>query len=98
MNVEAIEHEDGSLQVLLDAKPLTCPVCGNQRYHERGFVLNTRGSEFLGVAWVDDKASNFICTRCGYMFCSSSRKRGESRLGDPPDLPLVDRLFGRERP
>ena len=40
MNVEAIEQEDGLLQVMLDGKPLTCVVCGNQHYQEDRFLLN----------------------------------------------------------
>ena len=101
MNVEAIEQEDGSLQVMLDAKPLTCSVCGNQRYHERGFMLNRRSSEFFGAAWADEKAFNFICTHCGYVFWFLIKKIERSKSGDradPPDLPLLDRIFGREHP
>jgi hypothetical protein len=93
MNVEAIELEDGSLQVTLDGKPLTCLVCGNQHYRERGFLLNTRSGEFFGVAWADEKASCFICTGCGYIFWFLIKEMKRSKSWDPPDRPLLDRIF-----
>jgi hypothetical protein len=94
MNVEVIEQEDGLLQVMLDGKPLTCLVCGNQHYRERGFLLNTRSGEFLGLAWADEKASNFICTRCGYIFWFLIKEMKRSKSWDPHDRPLLDRIFG----
>ena len=94
MNVEAIEQEDGLLQVMLDGKPLTCVVCGNQYYQQDRFLLNTRGGELLGLAWADDKATCFICTRCGYIFWFFIKEVKRSKAGNPPDAPLLDRIFG----
>ncbi|MGD0579844.1 MAG: hypothetical protein ABSC08_13050 [Bryobacteraceae bacterium] len=68
MDFKEIEQPDGSIQVTLDGKPLTCLVCGNNCYHERGSMMNTRVREFFNVAWTGDKATNFVCTNCGYVF------------------------------
>jgi len=67
-DLQEIEQDDGSIIVTFDGKPLTCVVCGNNRYHERGSLLSARGKEFFGLAWTADKAKNYICTRCGYIF------------------------------
>ena len=68
MDLQEIEQDDGSIIVTFDAKPLTCVVCGNNRYHQRGSLLNTRGGAFFGLAWAADKATNYVCTKCGYIF------------------------------
>jgi hypothetical protein len=68
MEFEEIKQEDGSLEVVSGEKRLTCIVCGNRRFHQRVSLLNTRSGEFLGVAWADAQATNFICTQCGYIF------------------------------
>ena len=93
MNVEAIEQQDGLLQVMLDGKPLTCVVCGNQHYQEERLLLNTRSGELLGLAWADDRASCFICARCGYIFWFLINRVKRSKAGNPPDAPLLDRIF-----
>ena len=67
MNITETKQVDGSIAVMLDARPLTCLVCGHNRFHERSSLLNSRGGEFFGVAWADTKATNFICTNCGYI-------------------------------
>jgi predicted nucleic-acid-binding Zn-ribbon protein len=68
MKVEECKQDDRSLIVTFDGKPPICVVCGNNRYDERGSLLNTRGSEFFGLAWTADKATNYVCTKCGYIF------------------------------
>jgi predicted nucleic-acid-binding Zn-ribbon protein len=68
MDLQEIEREDGTIEVTLDGKTLSCLVCGNNRYHARGSLLNSRASELFGLAWASDKATNFICTNCGYIF------------------------------
>jgi hypothetical protein len=67
MEFQEIKQDDGSIKVTLNAKPLTCVVCGNKHFHERGSLLNSRGGEFFGFAWADDKATNFISTNCGHI-------------------------------
>ena len=94
MQVETIEQEDGSVRVMLDGDSLPCVVCGNQHYQEERFLLNTRSGELLGLAWADDRASNFICTQCGYIFWFLIKEMKRSKSGDPPDRPLLDRIFG----
>jgi len=68
MDLEEIKQDDGTLQVTLGGKPLICLVCGNNSYQERESLLNSRGAEFFGFAWADEKATNYICARCGYIF------------------------------
>lgn len=68
MSLQETRLEDGSISVTIEGKPLICAACGNDRYRERGSLLNSRGGEFFSVAWLDDKATNFICTKCGYIF------------------------------
>jgi len=68
MEFKEINQPDGSIQVTVGDKTLTCPVCGNNCYHERGSIMNTRLREFFNVAWTSDKATNFVCTGCGYVF------------------------------
>lgn len=95
MNVEGIEQEDGTLRVLFDGNALTCSVCGNQGYREHSYLLNTQSGELLG-SWADDKATNFVCTRCGYVFWFLIRDMKRSKSGrQSPDLSLVDRIFGQ---
>jgi hypothetical protein len=54
--------------VTFDGKTLTCVVCGGNRFDARDSILNSRGSELFGLGWTDEKATNFACTRCGYIF------------------------------
>lgn len=68
MSVQETKLEDGSISVTVAGKPLICAACGNDRYRERGSLLNSRGGELFGFAWADQKATNFICTKCGYIF------------------------------
>jgi hypothetical protein len=95
MQFDTIEQGDGSVQVMLDEKPLGCSVCSNQLFVERGFLLNTRTGEFFGIAWADDKAKNFVCTRCGYVMWFLPREVKRNRPDHPPG-PLVDRIFGED--
>ena len=68
MELQEIKQDDGSIEVTLDGAALTCLVCHNARFRERSSLLNSRGSEFFGFAWADGQATNFICTKCGYIF------------------------------
>jgi hypothetical protein len=63
-----IPQPDGSLEVRLGDSALTCLVCRNMRFHERTSLLNSRGGELFGLAWADKRATNYICTNCGYVF------------------------------
>ena len=68
MDLQKLKQSDGSFQVTFDGKPLTCVVCGNDHFDERGSRLKTRRGEFLNLSWAEDEATNFVCNRCGYMF------------------------------
>jgi hypothetical protein len=68
MDIQEMKRGAGTVEVTLDGKTLVCTVCGNNRYHERGALVNSRSGEFFGFAWADTKATNFICTNCGYIF------------------------------
>jgi predicted nucleic-acid-binding Zn-ribbon protein len=68
MALQETRLEDGSIGVTIEGKPLICIACRNDRYRERGSLLNSRGGEFFGFAWADEKATNFVCTKCGYIF------------------------------
>ena len=68
MNIRETQHSDGTIEVTVGDKGLTCLVCGNNRFDERKSLLNTRAGELFNVAWLDAKATNFICTKCGYIF------------------------------
>jgi DNA-directed RNA polymerase subunit RPC12/RpoP len=85
MEFEEVRQEDGSIRVRLDTKPLACLVCGNDRFKRRSSLLNTRGGQFLGVGWAEDKATNYVCTNCGHILLFLARKK---------DLPALEELPG----
>lgn len=66
--IEEFPHSDGTIGVQISGRPLTCIICGGDEYHERKTLLNTRGGEFLNLAWAEKKAQNYICVNCGYIF------------------------------
>ncbi len=68
MDHEKAKQDDGSIELTFEKKRIVCPVCGNDRYNERGSLLNTATKEFFNFAWADQEATNYICTRCGYIY------------------------------
>jgi predicted nucleic-acid-binding Zn-ribbon protein len=58
---------DGSVEVSVHGKPLTCVVCRHTSFHERDSLLNTRLATFFNFDWANAQAINYICTRCGYI-------------------------------
>lgn len=40
---------DGTLKVLIVEKELSCLVCGNNTFHQRTALLNSRANEFFGL-------------------------------------------------
>ena len=68
MEISDRENPDGTLEVTVGGKILSCAVCGNTSFNERTSLLNTRGGELFGLAWADRSATNYICTSCGYVF------------------------------
>jgi predicted nucleic-acid-binding Zn-ribbon protein len=67
MALQETRLKDGSVAVTVDGKQLLCAACGNDHYREGGSLLNSRSSEFFNVAWADQKATNLVCTNCGYI-------------------------------
>jgi len=68
MSFQEIHQADGSIEVEAFGRKLACAVCGNTTFHERNSLLNTRLATFFNVDWANKKATNYICTRCGYIF------------------------------
>ena len=56
------------MAVRISGKPLTCLVCGHQSFEQQNSMLNTRSGELFNIAWLDNVATNYICTECGYIF------------------------------
>jgi len=67
MAFEEVKQDDGSIRVMLDDKPLVCPVCGNDHFHERVSLMHRLRGGFLAQLFGDDRVTNFICTKCGYI-------------------------------
>ena len=68
MSFQEVAMGDGTLEVECFGRKLACPVCAQTRFDERQTVLNSRLTEFFGVAWADKKATNYICSQCGYIY------------------------------
>ncbi len=68
MEIQEFDNADGTISVKIAGKPLACSICGNQEFHERKALLNTRGGEFFNLAWAEKRAQNYICVQCGYIF------------------------------
>jgi len=68
MNFQEIERSDGTIEVEIGDRRLTCTVCGCQQFHERNSLLNTRAASFFNVDWANKEATNYICSQCGYIF------------------------------
>jgi hypothetical protein len=68
--MEFHEHAqaDGTIEVSAEGKPLTCVVCGSSRFCERNYLLNTRGATFFNFDWANSEATNYVCSKCGYVF------------------------------
>lgn len=66
-NLVETSKEDGTVEVSVAGKTLGCVVCGNQSFHERDSLLNTRLATFFNLDWANAQAINYICTKCGYI-------------------------------
>ena len=44
---------------------LICPHCQNDRFYERTSLLNTSGMSLLNLDWLNQSATNYICSNCG---------------------------------
>jgi predicted nucleic-acid-binding Zn-ribbon protein len=74
MEIQEIDRGDGTIEVQVGARKLTCTVCGHQQFHERNSLLNTRAATFFKVDWANKEATNYICAQCGYIFWFLDRR------------------------
>ena len=44
---------------------LICPHCKNDKFFRRSWLLNTSGMSFLNLDWLNQSATNYICSNCG---------------------------------
>lgn len=68
MEIQEYDCGDGTIEVQVGSRRLTCAVCGGQRFHERNSLLNTRAATFFNVDWANKAATNYICADCRYIF------------------------------
>jgi hypothetical protein len=68
MSFQEIQQADGSIEVMVGERRLTCPVCAGTHFHERNSLLNTRAATFFNFDWANKEATNYICAQCGYIF------------------------------
>ena len=61
-----MKGEAGTVEIM--GRPLTCPVCGDNRFWMRETLMNTSGAAFLGFDWANKAATNYICDQCGYVY------------------------------
>ncbi len=65
---ENAQHTGEAAEVEILGKKLVCPVCGGNQFWERKTLLNTRGMALFNVDFLNKRAQNEICARCGYIF------------------------------
>ncbi len=53
--------------VTVAGRPLTCVVCGTDRFTYREVKLNTTGLTFFDLDWLNRSGTGAICERCGYL-------------------------------
>ncbi len=58
------ESGKGKEEIVCGRK-LICSHCGNDRFLNKSFMLNTQGSTFFDIKWADRVAENYICDKCG---------------------------------
>jgi predicted nucleic-acid-binding Zn-ribbon protein len=53
--------------VTIAGRPLTCVVCGADRFTYREVKLTTTGLTFFDLDWLNRSGTGAICERCGYL-------------------------------
>lgn len=56
---------DEAIPILRAGHPLVCPHCRNEKFFQRSWQLNTAGMTFFNLDWLNDSATNYVCSRCG---------------------------------
>jgi len=54
-------------QYNIAGKKLDCPICNHDRFTIRHALLNTRATTFLGFDFLNKKADNYVCQKCGHI-------------------------------
>lgn len=67
-NFRETAQPDGTVRVEAFGRELSCAVCGNATFRERSSLMNTKMLTFFNLDWANKAATNFICSRCGYVF------------------------------
>jgi predicted RNA-binding Zn-ribbon protein involved in translation (DUF1610 family) len=63
MHIEPnLEHAEA---VIRGGHPLVCAHCKNDTFYHRSWLLNTAGMTFLNLDWLNQSATNYICSNCG---------------------------------
>jgi hypothetical protein len=60
-------------RVTIAGKPLTCRHCGEEKFHERSVLLNTRLLTWLNMDWMNEAARVFACAECGCLHWFSGK-------------------------
>ncbi|MFI7387237.1 zinc ribbon domain-containing protein [Streptomyces sp. NPDC049813] len=71
-----------AVRVSLGEMWITCQVCKNDSFRERGVKLNSTGAELFKMAWADETATGLICQRCGYVQLFANRQLKLHRVDD----------------
>lgn len=53
--------------ITIQGKPLSCTVCGHQRFHTRKAQLNTAAASFFDFDWANKSAQCYVCEQCGHI-------------------------------
>ena len=48
-------------------RPLTCRICGHDRFWRREGQLNTAVASFFSLDWANPQAICMVCEQCGYV-------------------------------
>ncbi len=48
-------------------RPLSCIVCGADRFWDREIKLNSTGMELLDLGWANQSALGLVCAGCGFV-------------------------------
>lgn len=52
---------------IVSGRKLICSHCGNDRFINKSYMLNTQGATFLDIEWTNQTAENYICDKCGFV-------------------------------
>ncbi|MET9065288.1 hypothetical protein ACWDR1_15405 [Streptosporangium sandarakinum] len=47
-----------------DGRHLTCDTCGNERFEQHSWKLQTTGMTFMNLDWANRDATCYVCSVC----------------------------------